>query len=87
MADHIDHGYVCSERSRSPDLTDVCIVPPYDVALELKAKVSLCGEDKAALPIKVEDAAEGLNLEFVQMVPGSKDIEGRQVRGKDDCFT
>lgn len=44
-----------------------------------KVKVSLCGEDKAALPIKVEDAAEGLNLEFVQMVPGSKDIEGRQV--------
>lgn len=51
--------------------------------LELKVKVSLCGEDKAALPIKVEDAAEGLNLEFVQMVPGSKDIEGRQVRGKE----
>ena len=53
------------------------------MTLELQVKVSLCGEDKAALPIKVEDAAEGLNLEFVQMVPGSKDIEGRQVRGKE----
>ena len=41
--------------------------------------MALCGEDKAALPIKVEDAREGLDLEFLQIVPGSKDREGRLV--------
>lgn len=44
-----------------------------------KAKVTLCGEDKAALPIRGEDVAEGLNLEFFMTIPGSRDIEGRQV--------
>ncbi|CAM9142154.1 unnamed protein product [Scytosiphon promiscuus] len=44
-----------------------------------KTKIVLCGEDKAALPIKVEDARGGLDLEFCQIVPGSKDREGRQV--------
>lgn len=45
-------------------------------------KVSLCGEEKAALPIKVEDVEAGLKTEFIQLVPGSKDIEGRQVRNR-----
>ncbi|CAN0071101.1 unnamed protein product, partial [Ectocarpus fasciculatus] len=44
-----------------------------------KVKVGLCGEDKAAFPIKVEDARLGLDREFCQIVPGSKDREGRQV--------
>lgn len=44
-----------------------------------QVKVALCGEDKAVLPIKVEDAREGLDLEFCQIVPGSKDREGRHV--------
>lgn len=42
-------------------------------------KVALCGEEKAARPIKVSDAREGLDLEFCQIVPGSKDREGRHV--------
>ncbi|CAM9094834.1 unnamed protein product, partial [Hapterophycus canaliculatus] len=44
-----------------------------------KIKVSLCGEEKAALPIKLGDVEAGLKTEFIQLVPGSKDIEGRQV--------
>lgn len=45
-----------------------------------QVKVGLCGEDKAAFPIKVEDARVGLEREFCQIVPGSKDREGRQVK-------
>lgn len=45
-----------------------------------QVKVALCGEDKAAFPIKVEDARLGLDREFCQIVPGSKDREGRQVK-------
>lgn len=45
-----------------------------------QVKIALCGEDKAAQPIKVEDARGGLDLEFCQIVPGSKDREGRQAR-------
>ncbi|CAM9709265.1 unnamed protein product [Pylaiella littoralis] len=44
-----------------------------------QVKVGLCGEEKAAMPIKVEDAREGLDIEFLQIVPGSKDREERQV--------
>lgn len=43
-------------------------------------KVSLCGEEKAALPIKVGDVEAALKSEFIHLVPGSRDIEGRQVR-------
>ncbi|CAM9142231.1 unnamed protein product [Scytosiphon promiscuus] len=42
-------------------------------------KISLCGEEKAALPIKLEDVEAALKTEFIHLVPGSKDIEGRQV--------
>lgn len=45
----------------------------------VQVKVSLCGEERAALPIKVEDARKGLDLEFLQIVPGSRDREGRLV--------
>ncbi len=41
--------------------------------------MSLCGEERAARPIKVEDARKGLDLEFLQIVPGSRDREGRHV--------
>lgn len=44
-----------------------------------QTKVHLCGEDKAALPIKAKDVIAALKLEVVQLVPGGKDIEGRQV--------
>lgn len=44
-------------------------------------KVFLCGEEKAPFPIKAEDAEAALKTEFIQLFPGSKDIEGRQVRG------
>lgn len=43
-------------------------------------KVFLWGEDKAASPPKVQDAAEAFPRKFCQIVPGSNDIEGRQVR-------
>ncbi|CAM9142469.1 unnamed protein product [Scytosiphon promiscuus] len=42
-------------------------------------KVSLRGEEKAALPIKARDVEAALESEFFQLVPGSRDIEGRQV--------
>ncbi|CAN0243844.1 unnamed protein product [Ectocarpus fasciculatus] len=45
-----------------------------------KAKITLCGEEKAALPIKFEDARAALESELVQLVPGTRDIEGRQAR-------
>lgn len=41
--------------------------------------MSLCGEDKAACGIKVDDCKDELDAEFLQILPGSKDIEGRQV--------
>lgn len=43
-------------------------------------KVFLCGEAKAPFPIKAEDAEAGLKTEYIQLVPGSRDIEGRQAR-------
>lgn len=45
-----------------------------------QAKITLCGEENAALPIKFEDARAALESEFVQLVPGTRDIEGRQAR-------
>eukprot|EP00752_Nemacystus_decipiens_P008826 g7877.t1 len=44
-----------------------------------KMKVLLCGEEKAPFPIKAEDAEAALKTEYIQLVPGSRDIEGRQV--------
>lgn len=49
------------------------------ILVDFQVKVALCGEERAARPIKVEDAREGLDLEFCQIVPGSKDREGRHV--------
>jgi len=45
----------------------------------VQVKVSLCGEERAAGPIKAEDARKGLDLQFLQIVPGSRDREGRRV--------
>lgn len=45
-----------------------------------KMKVFICGEEKAPFPIKAEDAGEALQTEYIQLVPGSRDIEGRQAR-------
>lgn len=42
--------------------------------------MSLCGEEKAPFPIKAEDAEAGLKTEYLQVVPGCKDVEGRQAR-------
>eukprot|EP00752_Nemacystus_decipiens_P008831 g7882.t1 len=44
-----------------------------------KVKVALCGEENAARPIRASDAREGLDREFCQIVPGSRDREGRHV--------
>ncbi|CAN0154830.1 unnamed protein product [Ascophyllum nodosum] len=44
-----------------------------------EAKLELFGEDKAALPIKAKDVKEALDRQFLQILPGVKDVEGRQV--------
>lgn len=49
-------------------------------------KVFLCGEEKAPFPIKAEDAEAALKTEYIQLVPGSKDIEGRQARVWGMCY-
>lgn len=51
----------------------VCVLGSHQV------KVTVCGEDKAHLPIKAQSATRALNTRFIQLVPGSKDVEGRQV--------
>lgn len=51
-------------------------------ATRWQVKVELCGEDEASLPIKAEDVKEALSKGFLQMVPGAKDLEGRQVRSR-----
>ena len=41
----------------------------------------------AALPIKAEDACVGLQLDFMQIITGSKDVEGRQVCGVTERYS
>lgn len=48
-------------------------------------KVLLFGEEKAPFPIKAEDAEAALKTEYIQLVPGSRDNEGRQARAPN-CF-
>lgn len=49
-------------------------------------KVFLCGEEKAAFPIRAEDAEAALKTEYIQLVPQGRDLEGRQARAFGDCF-
>lgn len=49
-------------------------------------KVLLCGEEKAPFPIKAEDAEAALKTEYIQLVSGSKDIEGRDARLPEDLL-
>lgn len=51
-----------------------------------QVKVELCGEDKAALPIRAKDVKVALDLQFFQMIPGGKDVEGRQVSSPPAIF-
>lgn len=49
-------------------------------------KVYLCGEEKAPFPIKADDAEAALKTEYIQLVPGGRDNEGRQARVPGDLI-
>lgn len=44
-----------------------------------QVKVALWGEDRAHLPPSSREEMRVLSTEFIQVVPGSRDREGRQV--------
>lgn len=63
------------------------IWPTRTCSVSYQMKVILCGEEKAPFPIKVEDVEAELKTEYIQLVPGSRDIEGRQARrAAEDCY-